>query len=195
MATRRTCAPSTLPGSVATPKRPPMPFRIGCSTPRRWSAPLTSARTSCARCVRWAPTCRLCRCRRESRFRLGVCWRSCFGEGPGKRADGTKACVPSREATGVATSKVGQYSPLRAQREEGAWGGVPMTQSAPLDPRFFRRDDESPDARFYTEPRLTVHIDDGAIAAATTVYRELLPAGGAVLDLMSSWRSHLPQDV
>jgi hypothetical protein len=67
-----------------------------------------------------------------------------------------------------------------------------MTQPEPLDPRYFRRDDESPDALFYTEPRFTVHIDDGAIAAVTAVYRELLPGGAAVLDLMSSWRSHLP---
>jgi SAM-dependent methyltransferase len=29
----------------------------------------------------------------------------------------------------------------------------------------------------------------------TSLYRELFPAGGAVLDLMSSWISHLPRDV
>lgn len=69
-----------------------------------------------------------------------------------------------------------------------------MTQRAPLDPRYFRRQDESPDTAFYTEPRLTVHIDDGAIAAATALYRELLPEGCAILDLMSSWRSHLPEE-
>jgi len=65
----------------------------------------------------------------------------------------------------------------------------------PFDPRYFRRQDESPDALFYAEPRLTVHIDDGAIAAVTALYRELLPADGEILDLMSSWRSHLPEDV
>lgn len=67
-----------------------------------------------------------------------------------------------------------------------------MTQSEPLDPRYFRRQDESPDPEFYIEPRLTVHIDDAAIAAATAAYGELLPEEGSVLDLMSSWRSHLP---
>ena len=64
-----------------------------------------------------------------------------------------------------------------------------------FDPRYFRREDETPDAEFYAEPRMTVHIDDDAIAAVTQVYRDLLPAGGEVLDLMSSWRSHLPADV
>jgi SAM-dependent methyltransferase len=65
----------------------------------------------------------------------------------------------------------------------------------PLDPRYFRREDESPDELFYAEPRLVVHIDEPAIAAATEAYRQLLPAGGAILDLMSSWRSHLPPEV
>jgi SAM-dependent methyltransferase len=39
------------------------------------------------------------------------------------------------------------------------------------------------------------HIDDATIAALTAWYREVLPPGGAILDLMSSWVSHLPEDV
>jgi SAM-dependent methyltransferase len=56
----------------------------------------------------------------------------------------------------------------------------------------FGRIDESPDPAFYAAPRLVTHIDAGAIAAVTALYEELLPESGAVLDLMSSWRSHLP---
>ena len=59
----------------------------------------------------------------------------------------------------------------------------------------FRRYDESPDDDFYVQPRLVTHIDDGAIAAVTQLYRELFPPGGSILDLMSSWVSHLPTDV
>jgi len=68
---------------------------------------------------------------------------------------------------------------------------------ADVDPPgpLFRRLDESPDAEFYAEPRLVTHIDDATIAALTSLYREQLPAGGALLDLMSSWISHLPDDV
>jgi SAM-dependent methyltransferase len=66
----------------------------------------------------------------------------------------------------------------------------------PLLPReLFQRLDESPDENFYREPRLVTHIDDATIAALTQVYRELVPAGAHVLDLMSSWVSHLPPDV
>ena len=64
-----------------------------------------------------------------------------------------------------------------------------------LNPDLFRRYDESPDADFYAFPRLVTHIDNAAIAAVTQLYREYFPAGGRVLDLMSSWVSHLPPEV
>jgi SAM-dependent methyltransferase len=59
-------------------------------------------------------------------------------------------------------------------------------------PDAYAREDESPDSGFYGFPRRVVHIDDGAIAALRALYAEVLPAGGRLLDLMSSWRSHLP---
>jgi SAM-dependent methyltransferase len=62
-------------------------------------------------------------------------------------------------------------------------------------PEFFRRLDESDDREFYTMPRLVTHIDDATIAALTQFYREVLPPGGALLDLMSSWVSHLPPEM
>ena len=64
-----------------------------------------------------------------------------------------------------------------------------------LPPRAFAKADASPDAAFYAAPRFVTHIDDGAIAAVTALYRALFPAGGTVLDLMSSWVSHLPEEV
>lgn len=60
--------------------------------------------------------------------------------------------------------------------------------------RFFEREDETPDSLFYGEPRFVAHIDDETIAALTAYYREFLPPGSRVLDLMSSWISHLPDD-
>ena len=59
----------------------------------------------------------------------------------------------------------------------------------------FDKEDPSPDAEFYDFPRFVTHIDAGAIAAVTSVYRDVFPAGGSLLDLMSSWVSHLPADV
>ena len=62
-------------------------------------------------------------------------------------------------------------------------------------PELFRRQDESDDSLFYAEPRLVVHIDYSAIGAISAYFSEVLPHNGAILDLMSSWRSHMPPDL
>lgn len=72
-------------------------------------------------------------------------------------------------------------------REENQMPGTPADA--------FRRDDETPDEEFYSVPRLVTHIDERAVAAVMQLYRELFPAGGKILDLMSSWVSHLPPEI
>lgn len=64
-----------------------------------------------------------------------------------------------------------------------------------LQPEFFRRLDDSEDELFYIAPRFVVHIDDAAIKTVGEIYLSRLPRGGALLDLMSSWRSHLPTEL
>ena len=59
----------------------------------------------------------------------------------------------------------------------------------------FAKLDTEDDEFFYEPARLVCHIDDGAIAALTEFYRETLPSGGVLLDLMSSWVSHLPSGI
>jgi SAM-dependent methyltransferase len=66
----------------------------------------------------------------------------------------------------------------------------------PFPAGFFDRADPSPDIGFYATPRMVTHIDGGAIAAVGDLYAELGLDGGSaerrrVLDLMSSWTSHL----
>ena len=70
-----------------------------------------------------------------------------------------------------------------------------MLEKVDFPPTSFDRLDESDDARFYAAPRFVVHIDAATIGALTEVYREMLPEGGEILDLMSSWVSHLPVEV
>ena len=62
-----------------------------------------------------------------------------------------------------------------------------------LTPDMFERLDENDDALFYTVPRKLVHIDAGAIAAAGRCIAQTFTPNGVFLDLMSSWRSHLPE--
>jgi SAM-dependent methyltransferase len=57
----------------------------------------------------------------------------------------------------------------------------------------FSRDDETPDTLFYSEPRLIGHIDRTCHENLLNFYAENLPREGKILDLMSSYESHLPE--
>ena len=64
---------------------------------------------------------------------------------------------------------------------------LPMTAPMPAD--------EIPGAPGGAEPIHVSHIDDAALASITDLYREILPADGAILDLMSGWVGHLPPEI
>src|SRR3954468_8336159 len=70
-----------------------------------------------------------------------------------------------------------------------------QTHNGGLPDELFARVDEGDDAQFYQVPRMVAHIDAGTIAALTQYYRDVLPQGGRILDLMSSWISHLPPEL
>jgi FKBP-type peptidyl-prolyl cis-trans isomerase 2/SAM-dependent methyltransferase len=59
----------------------------------------------------------------------------------------------------------------------------------------FARADENEDALFYKEPRLVTHIDSQAQEMIKKLYGDILKPGMRVLDLMSSWRSHVPDSL
>ncbi|MEJ2726893.1 MAG: methyltransferase domain-containing protein [Deltaproteobacteria bacterium] len=56
----------------------------------------------------------------------------------------------------------------------------------------FERDDGQPDKKFYQNPRLVHHIDETAREMVRNTYGRFLVDGMHVLDLMSSWQSHIP---
>jgi len=64
-----------------------------------------------------------------------------------------------------------------------------------LQPQQRQKIDAADDALFYGSPRLVTHVDEGFIDGLTQLYRERLPANGRILDLMSSWVSHLPEEM
>jgi SAM-dependent methyltransferase len=69
------------------------------------------------------------------------------------------------------------------------------TDKLQLPDGFFTREDESPDEAFYAAPRFTTHIDDATITNLSHYYREVFSPSDSLLDLMSSWISHLPNEV
>src|SRR5580700_283096 len=62
---------------------------------------------------------------------------------------------------------------------------VPTTAFSAVDP--------PPDPTFAGDVSFD-RIDTVALAAVTNLYREILPAGGAILDVMSGWVPHLPPE-
>jgi SAM-dependent methyltransferase len=69
-----------------------------------------------------------------------------------------------------------------------------MNDDPALPPTAFDKQDTASDLLFYAPARLVTHIDAAAIAALAAFYRDWVPDGARVLDLMSSWISHLPGD-
>jgi SAM-dependent methyltransferase len=63
-----------------------------------------------------------------------------------------------------------------------------------LPPAAFTRQDNGDDLDFYASPRLVTHIDESETGTLTRYYAETIPRD-AVLDLMSSWVSHLQADL
>ncbi|MBE9047149.1 class I SAM-dependent methyltransferase [Pleurocapsales cyanobacterium LEGE 10410] len=52
--------------------------------------------------------------------------------------------------------------------------------------------DDTNDLYFYDVPRFVTHVDEGFISRLRDLYRERLQPNTRILDLMSSWVSHLP---
>jgi SAM-dependent methyltransferase len=55
--------------------------------------------------------------------------------------------------------------------------------------------DDTNDTLFYSSPRFVTHVDEGFIQQLTDLYRDRLQPNTRILDLMSSWVSHLPDEI
>ena len=55
--------------------------------------------------------------------------------------------------------------------------------------------DPQADSLFYSFPRFVTHVDDGFLSQLTQLYRDRLQPQTRILDLMSSWVSHLPSEM
>lgn len=65
----------------------------------------------------------------------------------------------------------------------------------PLRPDQRTKLDPSSDTLFYELPRFVTHVDEGFIQQLTDLYQHRLRPQTQILDLMSSWVSHLPEDL
>ena len=56
------------------------------------------------------------------------------------------------------------------------------------------KEDNQSDDVFYSQPRFTHHLDPSFRNHLTDQYREIIEQESSILDLMSSWVSHLPKE-
>jgi SAM-dependent methyltransferase len=64
-----------------------------------------------------------------------------------------------------------------------------------LNPTQRQKLDDSNDRDFYDAPRFVNHVDAGFIDRLTSLYRERLQPDTRIFDMMSSWVSHLPDEL
>lgn len=55
--------------------------------------------------------------------------------------------------------------------------------------------DDTSDSDFYAVPRFVTHVDEGFIDQLTNLYRQRLQPNTRIFDMMSSWVSHLPEEM
>lgn len=55
--------------------------------------------------------------------------------------------------------------------------------------------DDTNDQEFYSYPRFVTHVDEGFIQQLTDLYRDRLKPHTRIFDMMSSWVSHLPEEM
>ncbi len=57
------------------------------------------------------------------------------------------------------------------------------------------KEDNSDDSLFYSSPRFVHHLDQSFRSRLTQLYRDNIDQNSVILDLMSSWVSHLPKEI
>jgi len=65
----------------------------------------------------------------------------------------------------------------------------------PLRPNQRTKLDAADDKLFYSYPRFVTHVDEGFIQQLSDLYRDRLKPNTRILDMMSSWVSHLPSEM
>ncbi len=74
--------------------------------------------------------------------------------------------------------------------------GMQARNGQGLDYEFpLGRVDENEDRLFYAMPRMVDHIDAKAAGILKSIYSRHIPPGSSVLDLMTSWTSHLDDSI
>ena len=98
----------------------------------------------------------------------------------------------AREEHGGSCHDIAELVTIGGPGMQARWRGEPTDFWADIP--FIRHAPEADEA-FYTKPRFVDHLDATARKQVEKLYGRLVPQGGEVLDLMTSWKSHLPDEL
>jgi SAM-dependent methyltransferase len=98
----------------------------------------------------------------------------------------------AREEHGGACQDIAELVTQNGPGMQARWRGQATDFWANIP---FIRFDSSPDSAFYEKPRMVHHLDATALTQIEGLYRRLIPKGARILDLMSSWTSHIGADL
>jgi hypothetical protein len=101
-----------------------------------------------------------------------------------------QVCAKASERGGSSVDWVGLLT--EGPGMQARWQGRPTDF---FSGKPFSRRDEQADDRFYGSPRLVHHLDETARDMMADLYKRFVKDSMQVLDLMSSWVSHLPKGV
>jgi len=91
-----------------------------------------------------------------------------------------------------------RFLSIKAMKVEEVLTTPQWPSEFPFSASDLKRQDESTDQNFYSQPRFCFHVDDKAVASLTDYYAKEFPkfeGKPAVLDLCASHVSHFPADV
>ena len=98
----------------------------------------------------------------------------------------------NRDPPGSPPGDLGRAAVMNGPGMQARWRDRPTDF---LAREALARADESADSAFYAFPRMVQHLDDTALERIRHLHRRLLPKGASILDLMSSWTSHLDPEL
>lgn len=104
--------------------------------------------------------------------------------------------LPYAAAPGKSTGAVARRDPFGELLASGIGLQKPLAHGTDFYHQgAFDRHDPMKDMVFYRQQRMVAHIDQSASEEIAHIYGRDLQPGMRVLDLMSSWQSHLPADI
>ncbi len=135
---------------------------------------------------------RACRCLDSTGSELVFDFNHPFARFPAVVEAHVVEVLESREERGGVCNDIPE---ILTRNGPGMQASLPDRETDFFSGEPFTRMDARDDALFYNQPRIVHHLDSLAISRIESIYARFIDPGMKVLDLMSSWVSHVPDSL